>query len=119
METTAGVKYDIDKPKFSLMKHDALLEMVKVLTFGAQKYSPDNWRKLDDARTRYFDAANRHMWQWFSNERYDSESGYHHLAHAMASLMFIMQMDLEDADDRQLSFDFVFDDPKPSEPHGW
>jgi hypothetical protein len=37
----------------------------------------------------------------------------------MASLMFIMQMDLEDADDRPLSFDFVVDDPEPSEPHGW
>lgn len=91
-----GIKYDADKPKFSLIKVDAFMEMVKVLTYGAKKYSPDNWKLLENSQQRYFDAANRHMWAWFSGEKHDSESGYHHLAHAMSSLLFIMQMDLED-----------------------
>lgn len=93
MATTEGVKHDEDKPKFSLMKPDALMEMVAVLTYGAKKYSPDNWKHLENARQRYFDAANRHLWQWYGGEKRDPESGLHHLAHAMSSLMFLIQMD--------------------------
>lgn len=98
MATAEGVKHDEDKPKFSLMKPDALMEMVAVLTYGAKKYSPDNWKHLENARQRYFDAANRHLWQWYGGEERDPESGLHHLAHAMSSLMFLIQMDKEEED---------------------
>lgn len=96
MATAEGVKHDEDKPKFSLMKPDALMEMVAVLTYGAKKYSPDNWKMLENARQRYFDAANRHLWQWYGGEERDPESGLHHLAHAMSSLMFLIQMDMDE-----------------------
>jgi hypothetical protein len=95
MATDKGVKHDEDKPKFSLMKPDALMEMVAVLTYGAKKYSPDNWKLLGNARQRYFDAANRHLWQWYGGEERDPESGLHHLAHAMSSLMFLIQRDMD------------------------
>ena len=95
MATAEGVKHDEDKPKFSLMKPDALMEMVAVLTYGAKKYSPDNWKHLENAKQRYFDAANRHLWQWYGGEERDPESGLHHLAHAMSSLMFLIQMDMD------------------------
>lgn len=95
MATTEGVKHDEDKPKFSLMKPDALMEMVAVLTYGAKKYSPDNWKHLGNARQRYFDAVNRHLWQWYGGEERDPESGLHHLAHAMSSLMFLIQRDMD------------------------
>lgn len=99
MATAEGVKHDEDKPKFSLMKPDALMEMVAVLTYGAKKYSPDNWKHLENARQRYFDAANRHLWQWYGGEERDPESGLHHLAHAMSSLMFLIQMDMEEKEE--------------------
>lgn len=99
MATTEGVKHDEDKPKFSLMKPDALMEMVAVLTYGAKKYSPDNWKHLENARQRYFDAANRHLWQWYGGEERDPESGLHHLAHAMSSLMFLIQMDMDEEEE--------------------
>ena len=35
-------KHDTGKPRFDLVPPIAQLEFVKVLTFGAQKYSPDN-----------------------------------------------------------------------------
>lgn len=99
MATAEGVKHDEDKPKFSLMKPDALMEMVAVLTYGAKKYSPDNWKMLENARQRYFDAANRHLWQWYGGEKLDPESGLHHLAHAMSSLMFLIQMDMDEKEE--------------------
>ncbi len=121
MDTPIGVKYDDNKPKFSLIKQDALMEMVAVLTYGAKKYSPDNWMHLDNARQRYFDAANRHLWQWFGGEERDEESGFHHLAHAMSSLMFIIQMDINK--EREMDSWKATEMPSlftaSSEPHGW
>ena len=99
MATTEGVKHDEGKPQFSLIKPDALMEMVAVLTYGAKKYSPDNWKMLENARQRYFDAANRHLWQWYGGEERDPESGLHHLAHAMSSLMFLIQMDMDEEEE--------------------
>jgi hypothetical protein len=106
MDTPVGVKYDDNKPK---------------LTYGAKKYSPDNWMHLDNARQRYFDAANRHLWQWFGGEERDEESGFHHLAHAMSSLMFIIQMDInkEKEMDSWKATEMPSLFTTPSEPHGW
>lgn len=90
-----GVKYDSDKPKWSLMPWEPLLEVLEVLQFGAQKYSPDNWKKIDDPKTRYFDAAHRHLYAWWTSQgaEKDPQSGKSHLAHAVASLLFLIWFD--------------------------
>lgn len=98
---TQGVKYDSNKPEYSLLPPVALLEMVKNLTFGAQKYSRDNWRKVPDAKRRYFDAAQRHMWQWQMQEINDPENNLHHLAAAAVNLMFILELDLLDLPNKE------------------
>jgi hypothetical protein len=78
-----------------LLKPYSLEEVVKVLTYGANKYSADNWKHVDDMENRYFDAAQRHMWAYRRGELRDPESGMHHLAHAMCSLMFILETEME------------------------
>ena len=83
-----GVKYDDNKPEYSLLPPVALLEMTKNLTFGAQKYCRENWRKVPDAKRRYFDAAFRHMQLWHMGETDDPENNLHHLAlHAYLRLV--------------------------------
>jgi len=72
----------------------ALEEMVKVLTHGAKKYDRNNWRFVPDGRRRYFDALNRHLWAWKRGEKFDPESGIHHLAHAACNLFFLYEHDL-------------------------
>ncbi|WP_372966610.1 dATP/dGTP diphosphohydrolase domain-containing protein, partial [Marinobacter sp.] len=47
-----GVKFDDDKPMMDLIPPVMELEVSKVLTFGAGKYAPDNWRKVPDLRRR-------------------------------------------------------------------
>lgn len=113
---TTGIKYDQGKLKFSLLKYNAFMEMLKVVNYGANKYSPDNWKMLENSKERYFDAANRHLWAWWSGERYDAESKLHHLAHAMSSLLFIIEMDkLEESTQPQKELELVFN----SGPHGY
>lgn len=93
-EKIKGVKFDGGKPQYGLLPPVALLEMVKNLTFGASKYAPENWRNVPEARRRYFDAAQRHMWQWKMGEQIDPENGLHHLAAAAINMMFITELEL-------------------------
>lgn len=89
-----GRKFDGGKLEYGLLPPLALEETVKVLTFGAQKYERDNWQKVPDAKRRYFDALQRHVWAWKQGEQFDPESGIHHLAHAMCCLMFLHEHDI-------------------------
>jgi hypothetical protein len=95
-EKEVGRKFDNEKPRYGLLKPASLEEMVKVLTYGAKKYSVDNWKLVPDLENRYFDAAQRHIWAFRRGETHDPESGLHHLAHAMCSLMFILETNLNE-----------------------
>ena len=88
-----GRKFDGGKLQYGLLPPLALRETVKVLTFGAEKYEPDNWRRVPDGPRRYFDAAQRHLWAYKTGEVTDSETGVSHLAHALCCIMFMLDLD--------------------------
>lgn len=92
--TRPGVKYDQEKPDWSLLPWRAAEEVVRVLMFGARKYSPDNWRRVPGLQARYRNAAQRHLVEDRKGLRFDPESGRRVLAHAVASLMFVLEDDL-------------------------
>ena len=85
-------KADGGKLQYGLIPPAVLAEEAAVMTFGAQKYSADNWRKCDDP-IRYVDAAMRHFEAWRGGEQIDPESGLHHLAHARCCLSFLMELE--------------------------
>ncbi len=93
-----GHKFDNGKTRYDLVPPESLEEFAKVLTFGARKYGPENWKLVDNLENRYFAAAQRHLWAFKKGEYYDDESGYHHLAHAMCCLAFILEIDLKGKD---------------------
>jgi hypothetical protein len=92
--TTGGRKFDGGKLQYGLMPPLALKATVDVLTFGAEKYEPDNWKHVPDSKRRYFDALQRHVWAWKEGEQIDPESGRHHLAHALCCLAFLYEHDI-------------------------
>jgi hypothetical protein len=91
-----GRKFDGGKLQYGLVPPNALSATVEILTFGAEKYEPDNWKKVPDAKRRYFDAAQRHLWAWKCGEQNDQETGKNHLAHALCCLMFLYEHDTID-----------------------
>lgn len=93
-EPSAGRKFDSGKPRYSLLPPHALEEVAKVLTYGSLKYADHNWMKIENPDDRFFSAANRHMWAWQKGEKTDSENGCSHLAAAIASLMFILELEI-------------------------
>lgn len=90
MTDKEGIKFDQDKPDWSLLPLYSLEEVVKVLDHGAKKYGRDNWRYLGAASNRYFAAAMRHLAAWQGGELKDPETGYSHLAHATCNLIFLL-----------------------------
>jgi len=67
--------------------------VAEVLTMGAKKYAPDNWRKVPDAKDRYLSAALRHLSARAQGEWLDPETGLPHTAHAICCLMFLGHFD--------------------------
>lgn len=85
-----GLKFDSDKVRLDLVPWDQVWKVGEVLTYGAKKYSPDNWQNVQGFRWRYYGAVIRHLIRWFLGERIDPESGLPHLAHAATSILFLM-----------------------------
>ena len=100
---TTGVKYDNGKPQWSLLPFRALTQVVEVLTYGAKKYAPDNWKRVPDARRRYIDAGFRHFTAYASGETHDPETGKHHLAHAICCMLYLVAFDLGEHNDKSNS----------------
>lgn len=93
-----GRKFDGEKPRLYLLPPHTLLEVGKVLTFGAAKYDEHNWKKLDNLQNRYTGAAMRHLLAHMQGEELDPETGLDHLAHAICCLMFKLEAKLENGE---------------------
>lgn len=94
---SVGMKFDNGKLDWTLVPFDGLDPVVRVLDFGAKKYSRDNWRHVTPA-WRYFQAAFRHMVEYVLGRRVDPESGESPLAHAVCSLLFFLALTKGDAE---------------------
>ena len=85
-----GVKHDGGKPPISLIPRSAIEAEARVLAVGVAKYGKDNWRQ-GMSWSRLVDASLRHILAYADGEDLDSETGLSHLAHARASLSFLIE----------------------------
>jgi Domain of unknown function (DUF5664) len=96
----AGMKHDADKPRMDLLDPYAMEQLAHVLTFGAKKYAPHNWRG-GISRMRLLAALLRHTFAYLGGADKDDETGLSHIAHAMCCCMFILGLEhRKDLDDR-------------------
>ncbi len=86
------IKADKGKTEWTLLPFEQLEDVAKVLMAGAEKYSPDNWKKCNDTK-RYKDALMRHVVSYIIGKKTDKESGKPHLAHAICNCLFLMYFD--------------------------
>ena len=89
-----GTKDDTNKLPYHLLSGEALEEVVRVLQFGASKYSERGWENGIHF-SRVFSASMRHLWAWWRREPLDPESGITHLAHALCCIMFLLHYELK------------------------
>ena len=88
-------KRDHGKPMWDLLPLPQVGHIVDVLTFGAQKYGPNQWQTVDNATERYFAALMRHLVAWRSGRTFDKESSLRHLGHAGCCLLFLLWLEDE------------------------
>lgn len=91
--SSIGKKNDQDKIDYWKIPPKALSKIAQVFDLGAKKYGEDNWKHLEPRRL--YSATIRHIESWRAgNNAYDiDESGYHHLAHAAASLIMMLEIE--------------------------
>lgn len=87
-----GAKHDQGKIRMDLLPWDALTEIGRVLTHGAEKYTDDGWRKVDNGFQRYEAAMLRHLAAYKNGEVVDKESQIHHLAHLACNALFMLAL---------------------------
>jgi len=97
-----GDRSNEGKLKWSLVSWKALAPMVKVLMFGATKYSAWNWTK-GLKYTEICESLLRHTHAFLEGEDDDPESKLEHVGHILCNAMFLSYMFLfkKDMDDRE------------------
>jgi deoxycytidylate deaminase len=88
------MKFDSDKLRYDLIPPEVLKALAEVLTYGAKKYKPNNWRECDDPE-RYIGALLRHLQAYRLGDRVDVESGLDHLAMAMTNVAMLYGIDYQ------------------------
>jgi hypothetical protein len=96
MSTDKGVKLDTGKRRWGLFPWGAAEWIVKILEYGAQKYTANGWQSVPNARQRYMDALLRHTLAAAGGEWLDPESGLPHLAHAGCNALFLLHFGPEE-----------------------
>lgn len=89
-QQSAG-RFSEGKIRHDLVAPWALNEIARVYTYGTIKYDDDNWWKGLKWKKDVFGCILRHIWKWFRGEKYDDESGLHHLAHAAWNCMTLIE----------------------------
>ncbi len=102
-----------DKPRYDLVPPRALTEVAHVLRHGAGKYGDDSWKEIEHGtmQQRYIRAALGHVIEYMKGNYRDEESNYSHLAHAITSLMFILEVNLHDAETQHEKLDCMLEIP--------
>ena len=89
-----AVKHDNGKIRMELLPPNALEEIAKVFTFGANKYEEWNYIKGEGlSYSRVYGAALRHLNAWYKGELTDKETNESHLAHAGCCIMMLMELE--------------------------
>ena len=97
-------RFNDNKIKWSLVSWKALEPMVKVLMFGANKYSPNNWQK-GLKYSEISESLQRHLYGFMEGQDDDPESKLSHLGHILCNAMFLSWMFIfrKDLDDRNIN----------------
>ncbi len=88
------------KLRWELLPLTTLEEIVRIYTFGAEKYGPNTWQNLENGYERYKAALLRHLVSYEKGETTDAESGVHALAHMAWNAIAMLHLALEKEQDK-------------------
>lgn len=90
LEQDKALRYNSGKIRLDLVPESAIVGLGKVLTIGAKKYAPDNWRKgLDWSDVS--SSLERHLMAYKRGEDFDLETGLLHMEHILTNAAFLVE----------------------------
>ena len=92
-----SIKFDGGKNRLELLPPYALNALGAVLTYGAEKYGDQSWRRVETER--YTGALLRHMTAYMDGEFFDEESTLPHLWHVLCNAVFLVELTRKDEQD--------------------
>lgn len=89
---TDGLKHDGGKARLDLVPPEIIEAVGCVMTFGAQKYGENSYKRVEPKRYRA--ALMRHICKWLKNPHgVDEDSGLPHLWHVACNVAFLLELD--------------------------
>lgn len=88
-----GLRFDEGKNRLELLPPEWIVGLGMVMTRGAFKYDARNWER-GMAWSKMVGCTMRHLLKFVCGERYDSETGCHHLAMSAWNALALMTYDV-------------------------
>lgn len=88
-----GRKDDTGKLRWGLLRRSLvgpLESVIRVLMYGANKYGDENWQAVENGKSRYRDALDRHLAEIDKGIDVDPDTGEPHLAHVATNALFLL-----------------------------
>lgn len=109
-ETNPKDAVGIGKAPLSTVSAAVLMEVGVAMLEGARKYGRHNWRAAGIRYSVYYDAAMRHLMDWWEGEDLDPDSKLSHVTKAITTLIVLRDAMIQE---------MVTDDRPPPSPKGW
>ena len=87
-EGSQATRHNDGKPQLGLIDLNCLKDCARVLEFGANKYSRDNW-KLGMSKNKILDSLLRHVADIQAGKELDDESGLPIIGHIQCNALFL------------------------------
>lgn len=88
-----GTRADRGKPRVDLIPAEVLLEIARIYTHGAEKYSEHNWSRGMNY-SRMYSSLQRHLLKFWAGETNDPDSGEHHLTCVAFGVLGLLYFEL-------------------------
>ncbi len=88
-ETNPKDAVGVKKVPMSVVPCGPLMEIGLAMLEGARKYSRHNYRSAGVRASVYYDAALRHLMDWYEGTDIDPDSGLNHITKALATLVVL------------------------------
>jgi hypothetical protein len=96
-----GTRFDQGKNRLDIIPPEWIWALADVLTQGAVKYDVHNWEKGMNW-SRILGSGLRHVVYYIAGQKYDKETGCHHLAMAAWNFLALMSYELREIGENDL-----------------
>lgn len=96
-----GLRYDNGKNRLDLLPPEWVWGLGVITTEGAKKYAERNWEK-GMPWSKVWGPMLRHAFKWLMGERYDAETGCHHLLMVAWNALALFTYDLRQIGENDL-----------------